>query len=342
MPRESGRPLQRVRAHLGDAGSWRPASLADVAADGAARMRAGRRDERADDGRGSEGEPNGPDGERTCHGRHCCCGFGCIREMIVPLFMIPFGSNACFSVSSSVERRAVLLLDPRRPRLADPVVVDDRAAARERLLADDRDDREVVLRHLLLGRAVDEVVEVVEVHVGAVDVAVRRVPARHRDVGDLGEDARQGALVDVVDRAPVGGDLGRAVDVARRPDALVLGGDLLRSPDEVVEPGRDQAAVDGPALGIAGDDLGDARRRRLRDPGRALGHEQQHAVVRLGEVGEVQPAVARVVEPRHRRVVAAHHHLAQRLEAGLHVLAASSRGTRCSRAGTGRASPSPR
>ena len=61
-------------------------------------------------------------------------------------------------------------------------------------------------------------------------------------------------------------------------------------------------------------------RCRLRDSGRALCHEEQHAVVRLGEVGEVQPAVARVVEPRHRRVVAAHHHLAQRLEAGLHVL----------------------
>ena len=53
----------------------------------------------------------------------------------------------------------------------------------------------------------------------------------------------------------------------------------------------------------------------LAMPGRALGHEQQHAVVGGGEMREVQAGVAGVVDARHRRLVAVHHDVAQRLEA---------------------------
>ena len=127
-------------------------------------------------------------------------------------------------------------------------------------------------------------------------------------------------LVDVVDRAPVGGDLGRAVHVARLADALVLGGDLARVPAEVVEPGLDVLAGDLRALGVLVDDRLDAVGGRLGDAGRALGHEQQHAVVLGGEVREVEAGVARVVDPRHRRLVAVDHDLAQHREAGRHVL----------------------
>ena len=94
---------------------------------------------------------------------------------------------------------------------------------------------------------------------------------------------------------------------------------LLGSPAEVVEPGLDVGAVDRRALGVLRDDPGDALGRRPGDRGRPLRHEEEDAVVLGGEVREVDAGVARVVDPRHRRLVAAHHDVAQDLEADLDV-----------------------
>src|SRR4051812_7058609 len=151
--------------------------------------------------------------------------------------------------------------------------MDNRTAESQCLLADDRDDRKVELLVLLLRRAVD-VVEVVEVHVGAVDIAVRRVTTEKCDPTDLASDAPYCVLVDVVDRAPVSGDFRRAVDVARRAYPLVFTGDLVGTPDEVLEPFSDLTTVDRLALVELRHCLDDSICCCLGDACRAFRHEE--------------------------------------------------------------------
>ncbi len=102
----------------------------------------------------------------------------------------------------------------------------------------------------------------------------------------------------------------------RSSSRLILSGPQMRSSNHAAM----SPLSTGRHSGVAGDDLVDPLGGRARDPGRALGHEQEHAVVLAGEVGEVDAAVLRVVEARDRRLVARHHHLAEHLEAGLHAL----------------------
>ena len=64
------------------------------------RMRAGRRDERADDALRLRGERNGLGRGNERGTADIVAANPADQGMIVPLFMIPFGSNACFSVSS--------------------------------------------------------------------------------------------------------------------------------------------------------------------------------------------------------------------------------------------------
>ena len=122
------------------------------------------------------------------------------------------------------------------------------------------------------------------------------MPAEERDASNLASDAGDGTFVDVVDRAPVGGDLGGAVHVASSADPFVLASDLVGAPNEVVEPLGDETALDRLALGMTGDDRGDAFGRRLGNARGALGHEQQHAIVGCRQVGEVQLPILRVVQ----------------------------------------------
>ena len=60
--------------------------------------------------------------------------------------------------------------------------------------------------------------------------------------------------------------------------------------------------------------------RRRNDARRPFGHEQQHAVVLVGELRKVERAIRRIVETRDGRPVALDHDLAQRLETWPHVL----------------------
>ena len=96
----------------------------------------------------------------------------------------------------------------------------------------------------------------------------------------------------------------------------ILSGPHVRSSNHV----RMSPPSTGVSSGMSGGDLLDSLGSGARDPGRALGHEEQDAVVRSREVGEMDAAVPGVVEARDRRPVAGRHHLAQHLEARLHAL----------------------
>ena len=71
---------------------------------------------------------------------------------------------------------------------------------------------------------------------------------------------------------------------------------------------------------MTGHDLFDTGRSGLRDPRVTFRQKQQNTIIGCGEVGEVQLAIFRVIQPSHRRLVARNHDLAQHLETLLHVL----------------------
>ena len=194
----------------------------------------------------------------------------------------------------------MLLLDPGRAVLADPVVVHHRPAQPQGLLDDDRVQRLVVELDLLAGAGVDRVVvDEVEVRPGL--VAVRGVRAQHGQVsqaGELAPDPGHDGVVQLADPRPVDRHLGGVPEVVIPEHGGLLGVDLVLAPVEVLEPVPDAADVHA-LVGPGGEEFLDRLRGGVGQALRALGDEDDD-VLALVEVGKVLPGVLGRVDPAHR------------------------------------------